>query len=193
MKRMWLRWAVAGTAMAAMAMIGMDLARAQETKRRIDVSPYAQTVQRIGLYDVTVTYYRPGVKGREIWGTNIVPYGGDPVPWRAGANENTTMEFESDVKIEGESLPAGKYGFHVIPTESTWTLIWSKDNAGWGSFRYKAENDALRVDVTPTEGPHEEWLRYGFDDLTPTSATGYLAWEKKRASFRIELDTEDSE
>jgi hypothetical protein len=171
-------------------MLGLELARAQEAKRRVDVSPYAQTVQRIGMHDVKVTYYRPGVKGRQIWNTNIVPYGGKPMPWRAGANENTTFEFESDVKIEGNALPAGKYGFHVIPTDTTWTLIFSKDNAGWGSFRYKPENDALRVDVPASECPHEEWLRYGFDDLTPTSATAYLAWEKIRASFKIELAAE---
>lgn len=191
MNKSWIRWAVAGSTVAVVAMIGLELARAQEAKRRIDVSPRAVTAQRIGLYDVTITYYRPGVKGRQIWNTNIVPYGGKPMPWRAGANENTTMEFESDVKIEGKPLPAGKYGFHVIPTDTTWTLIFNKDNAGWGSFRYKPENDALRVDVTPTEGPHEEWLRYGFDDLTATSATGYLAWEKKRAAFKIELDAKE--
>jgi hypothetical protein len=188
MYKRWIRWSIAGAAAAMLVTIGLQAVFAQETKRRIDVSPRAVTAQRIGLYDVTITYYRPGVKGRQIWNTNIVPYDGKPMPWRAGANENTTMEFESNVKIEGKPLPAGKYGFHIIPTETAWTLIFSKDNAGWGSFRYKPDADALRVDVTPTEGSHEEWLRYGFDDLTATSATGYLAWEKKRAAFKIELD-----
>ncbi len=191
MSKRGIRWGIAGAAAAMLVTVGLQAVFAQETKRRIDVSPRAVTAQRIGLYDVTVTYYRPGVKGRQIWNTNIVPYGGKPMPWRAGANENTTFEFESDVKIEGQPLPAGKYGFHVIPTDTTWTLVFSKDTAGWGSFRYKAENDALRVDVTPAEGPHEEWLRYGFDDLTATSASAYLAWEKKRASFKIELDAKE--
>ena len=191
MKKQWLRWGVAGAAAMALVFGAMQLARAQEgEKRRIDVSPRAETVQRIGTSDVKVTYYRPGVKGREIWNTNIVPYGGKPMPWRAGANENTVIAFESDVKIEGQKLAKGAYGFHIIPTETTWTLIFSKDTAGWGSYRYKPESDALRVDVTPTEGAHEEWLRYGFDDLTATSATAYLAWEKKRVSFKIELDVE---
>jgi len=193
MKKNWIQWGVVGVAAMAVALGGVQITRAQEqeeAKRRIDVSPRAETAQRIGIYDVRIVYHRPGVKGREIWNTNIVPYGGKPMPWRAGANENTTFEFESDVKIEGHKLPAGKYGFHIIPTDTTWTLIFSKDNAGWGSYRYKAENDALRVDVTPSEGPHEEWLRYGFDDLTATSATASLAWEKKRVSFKIELDAE---
>lgn len=188
MKRNWIRLGLAGAAAIALAFGAMHVARAQETKRRIDVSPRAETVQRIGVYDVKVTYHRPGVKGREIWNTNIVPFGGKPMPWRAGANENTLISFESDVLIEGKKLAKGEYSFHVIPTDTTWTLIFSKDTAGWGSFRYKQENDALRVDVTPTEGPHEEWLRYGFDDLTATSATAYVAWEKKRVPFRIELD-----
>jgi len=188
MKRQWMRWAMATVAIAAVALIAVQTVGAQEQKRRIDQSPAAQVTQRIGLHDVKITYARPGVKGREIWNTKIVPYNGDPMPWRAGANENTTFEFDSNVKIEGQPLPAGKYGFHVIPTDTKWTLIFSKDNASWGSFRYKKENDALRVDVTPAEGPMQEWLTYGFDDLTPTSATAYLAWEKKRASFKIELD-----
>jgi len=190
MKKNWIRWSVAGAAALAVALGSVHVVRAQdeESKRRIDVSPHAETVQRIGIHDVKVVYHRPGVKGREIWNTNIVPYNGKPMPWRAGANENTTIEFESDVKIEGKKLAAGKYGFHTIPTETTWTLIFSKDNASWGSFRYKPENDALRVEVTPVEGPFEEWLRYGFDDLTATSATAYLAWEKKRIPFKIELD-----
>jgi hypothetical protein len=186
MKTKWVRWGL----VAAAAVIGlgsMQYAKAQDQKRRIDVSPAAQIVQRIGLHDVKVTYCRPGVKGREIWNTNIVPYNGKPMPWRAGANENTVIEFEADVKIEGQPLPAGKYGFHIIPTEGKWTLIFSKDNASWGSFRYKQENDALRVEVTPVEAPMEEWLRYGFDDLTATSATGYVAWEKKKIPFKIEL------
>src|SRR5512147_1488371 len=76
--------------------------------------------ERIGITDITIHYDRPGVKGREnkIWG-QLVPVGyvdqgfgtSKAAPWRAGANENTTIEFSSDVKIEGQALPAGKYGF----------------------------------------------------------------------------------
>lgn len=190
MKTKWIRWGMAAAA-AVVVTIGASQAvkaQAPEQKRRIDQSPAALTVQRIGLSDVTISYCRPGVKGREIWNTKIVPYNGDPMPWRAGANENTTITFESNVKIEGQPLAAGKYGFHIIPTDTKWTLIFNKDTAGWGSFRYKKENDALRVDVTPGDGPMQEWLMYGFDDLTPTSATAYLAWEKKKVSFKIDLD-----
>lgn len=194
MKTKWVRWGLAAAAIAAATFGAGQAARAQqasvlEQKPRIDQSPAAMAVQRIGLTDVTISYCRPGVKGREIWNTKIVPYGGDPIPWRAGANENTTISFSTNVKIEGQPLAAGKYGFHIIPTDGKWTLIFSKDNASWGSFRYKKEMDALRVDVTPlSDQPMEEWLRYGFDDLTPTSATAYLAWEKKKVGFKIELE-----
>ncbi len=188
MKTRWVRWGMAAVAVAAVTLGAVQAVNAQERKRRIDQSPAAQIVQQIGLAEVKVTYSRPGVKGREIWNTKLVPYDGNPMPWRAGANENTTFEFESNVKIEGQPLAAGKYGFHIIPADTTWTLIFSKDNAGWGSFAYKKENDALRVDVTPGECPMQEWLVYGFDDLTATSATAYLAWEKKKVSFKIELD-----
>ncbi len=170
-------------ALAAVALAGS--AEAQE--REVRVSPYAETVQRIGVSDVKVTYHRPAVKGREIWNTKIVPYGGDPMPWRAGANDTTVISFEADVTINGEALPAGDYGFHIIPTEGAWTLIFNKAAKGWGSYRYDEAEDALRVEVTPVEAPHEEWLRYGFEDLTEDSAVAYLHWEKKKVPFTIAL------
>ena len=156
----------------------------------------ATASQRLGTdTDITVVYSRPGVKGRVIWG-DLVPYGmapgndysnGNPFPWRAGANENTTIEFGSDLLIDGQRLHAGKYGIHMIPTQSTWTIIFSKRNADWGSYSYDATEDALRVTVTPVEAAHQEWLMWGFDDLSGTSATAYLCWEKLKVPFRIEL------
>lgn len=156
----------------------------------------AYVTQRLGLdTDITIDYSRPGVKGRKIWG-ELVPYGmvpgdrfskGSPYPWRAGANENTTIEFNKDVLIEGNKLPAGKYGMHMIPSEKEWIIIFSKNNSAWGSFSYTQEEDALRVTVTPVEAPHQEWLIYGFEDLAGTSATAFLHWEKLKVPFKIEL------
>ena len=156
----------------------------------------ATVSQRLGTdIDITVVYSRPGVKGRVIWG-DLVPYGmapgnnysnGNPFPWRAGANENTTIEFGSDLLIEGQRLPAGKYGIHMIPSESTWTIIFSNRNADWGSFSYNENEDALRVTVTPVAAAHQEWLMWGFDDLAGTSATTYLHWEELKVPLRIEL------
>ncbi len=163
---------------------------------KIPASLKASVTQRLGTdVDITIEYSRPGVKGRKIWGA-LVPYGmapgnkyseNKPYPWRAGANENTTIEFNKDVLIEGKPLPAGKYGIHMIPGEKEWIIIFSKNNSAWGSFAYKQEEDALRVTVTPVKAPHQEWLVFGFDDLAGTSATAYLHWEELKVPFKIKL------
>jgi hypothetical protein len=167
---------------------------AQEGKVRASLK--ASVMQRLGTdTDITIEYSRPGVKGRKIWG-GLVPYGlapgneyseNKPFPWRAGANENTTIEFNKDVLIEGKPLPAGKYGIHMIPGEKEWVIIFSKNNSAWGSFAYNQEEDALRVTVTPVKAPFQEWLEYGFDDLAGTSATAYLHWEELKVPFKIKL------
>jgi len=167
---------------------------AQENK--VPASLKASVTQRLGVdTDVTIEYSRPGVKGRKIWG-DLVPYGmapgnkyskNNPYPWRAGANENTTIEFKKDVLVEGKPLPAGKYGLHMIPSEKDWTIIFSKNNSAWGSFSYNQAEDALRVTVTPVKAPQQEWLMYGFDELAGTSATAYLQWELLKVPFKIKL------
>jgi hypothetical protein len=153
-------------------------------------------MQRLGTdTDVTIEYNRPGVKGRKIWG-ELVPYGmapgnqyseGKPFPWRAGADENTTIAFTRDVLIEGNKLAAGKYGIHMIPGEKEWIIIFSKNSSAWGSFSYNPKEDALRATVAPVKAPHMEWLVYGFDGLAGTSATAFLHWESLKVPFRIEL------
>jgi hypothetical protein len=162
----------------------------------IRTSLQASVMQRLGVNaDITIQYGRPGVKGRKIWG-DLVPYGmapgdkyseGKPYPWRAGANENTTIELSKDVLIEGKKLAAGKYGVHMIPSQKEWTIIFSKNNSGWGSYSYDQKDDALRVTVTPVKAPHMEWLMYGFDALAGTSATAFLHWESVKVPFKIEV------
>jgi len=166
---------------------------------KVRASLKASVMQRLGVdTDITIEYSRPGVKGRKIWG-ELVPFGlapgneysnNKPFPWRAGANENTTIEFSKDVLIEGNKLPAGKYGIHMIPSEKDWIIIFSKNNSAWGSFSYNQEEDALRVTVTPTEAPHQEWMKFGFYNLAGTSATAFLHWEKVKVPFKIELPKE---
>jgi len=168
-------------------------------RNQVRPSLKASVMQRIGIdADITIEYSRPGVKGRKIWG-ELVPYGlapgnkysnGKPFPWRAGANENTTIEFSKDVLIEGNKLPAGKYGIHIIPSEKDWIIIFSKNNSAWGSLSYNQEEDALRVTVTPVKAPHQEWMVFGFEDLAGTSATAYLHWEELKVPFKIELPKE---
>ena len=174
---------------------GASVVLAQQPKAKIQPSPKASVMQRIGAdTDVTVNYNRPGVKGRKIWG-DLVPYGmapanqyaKNPFPWRGGANETTTIEFSTPVKIQGQALAAGKYGMHFIPSQKDWTVIFSKNTQGFGSFSYNQAEDALRVTVTPVKAPFTEWLEYGFEKLSDTGATGYLQWEELKVPFEISI------
>lgn len=184
------------TALLALAFAGGSALLAQQAQTpRPQASPAATVMQRIGAdTDITVTYNRPGVKGRKIWG-ELVPYGlapanqysPNPYPWRGGANATTTIEFSKPIKIKGSELPAGKYGLHFIPTEKDWTIIFSKNSTGFGSFGYKQEEDVLRVTVTPVKAAFTEWLEYGFENLTATGAIGYLKWEELKIPFEITL------
>ncbi|HAL55669.1 MAG TPA: hypothetical protein DCP63_04105 [Bacteroidetes bacterium] len=148
------------------------------------VSQGAKVSQVIGLSEATIYYHRPGVKGREIWG-KLLPY--DQV-WRAGANEPTLVSFTDNVTIGGKSLSAGTYRFLVIPSLGDWTVIFNSEVRNWGTV-YEEKYDTLKFKVKPEAGPHEEWLSFSFADLTPTSATVVLAWEKIRIPFKIEFNT----
>ncbi len=157
---------------------------AQQNLTLPQASQQAMISQRVGLTDITVNYHRPAVNGREILG-GLVPY--DQV-WRAGANENTTISFSTDVTVEGNNVAAGTYGLHMIPTKTSWTIIFSKDNAAWGSFFYNQANDALRFTVNPEQNDFQEWLSYSFDQLTANSATLNLKWEKLLIPIKFKVD-----
>ena len=119
---------------------------AQSTQLNLPLqSQKAVITQRLGITDITIVYHRPLADGRKIWG-GLVPYG---QVWRAGANENTTINFPNDVTVEGKPLAAGTYGLHMIPGENEFTVIFSKMHTAWGSFSYKESEDALRVTVKP--------------------------------------------
>jgi hypothetical protein len=174
-----------------------DSAVAQD--KEVRKSLRASVTQRLGVdTDVTFDFGRPGVKERKIWG-ELVPYGmypgnkysdNKPYPWRAGADENTTVEFSKDVKIDGKKVAAGKYGIHMIPSEKEWTVIFNKKNDNWGSFGYDESQDALRITVKTVKAEHQEWLNYGFDNLDGTKATAFLHWEKVKVPFSIESASE---
>jgi len=161
-------------------------AHAQAALKLPEASPAATVTQTIGLTEVTVVYHRPAVAGRPVWG-QLVPYG---EPWRAGANENTTVTFSTDVKIGGKPLRAGTYGLHMIPTAKDWTIAFSTMTAAWGSFSYDQKEDALRATVTPRpSATSEERLLYRFDEPTDNKATLVLAWEKLAVPVVIEVET----
>ncbi len=147
-------------------------------------SQRATVGQTIGLTEVSITYDRPLVNKREIWG-KLVPY--DSV-WRAGANENTVIAFSSPVRVGGRDLPAGRYGLHMIPTASEWTVILSKQADAWGSFSYDPKEDALRVTALPVAAPFQEALGYTLDDPGTGSLVATLRWEKLAVPITVEVD-----
>lgn len=152
-----------------------------------NVSPQARVDQTVGMTDISVSYHRPVVNERDIWGA-LVPYG---QVWRTGANENTVISFSTDVMIEGQALAAGSYGLHTQPGEEEWEIIFSNDSGAWGSFAYDAEHDALRVKVEPETADFQEALGFSFDDPGSDEVTLALRWEKLRVPVKIAAATDE--
>jgi hypothetical protein len=148
------------------------------------VSQHASVEQTIGISTITINYHRPMAGDREILG-KTVPYG---KVWRAGANDNSTIQFSDDATVEGKPLAAGTYGLHMIPEKDQWTVIFSKNSTSWGSFSYDEKEDALRVAVKPGSGEMFNDLIYTFDDVKPDSAVATLRWGKFTVPFRISFD-----
>ncbi len=158
--------------------------------------------QRVGVTDIDIHWNAPGVKGREgkIWGTPVAHYGFVDIgfgtakssPWRAGANECTTIEFSTDVTIDGKPLAAGKYGFFIAVYADSCTLIFSSNANGWGTYFYKPEEDVLRLTVHQQKDlpQSREWLAYIFSNPTERSVTVALEWEYWRIPFTVAVDLE---
>ncbi len=159
-----------------------------------------KTAIRIGVTDIEINWNAPAVRGREgaIWGTNIAPYGftvlgfGSSVasPWRAGANESTTISFTTDVIINGKPLAAGKYGFFIALYADSCTLIFNKNTAGWGSYFYKNDMDVTRIGTRQQKEMKEskERLDYVFTNQTDRAVEVALEWERWKIPFKIETD-----
>lgn len=181
------------------------LAQAPVPVRSPRPSQKASVMQTIGVTDVTITYSRPGVKGRRIWGDppadlaagtatldnqNTRPAGMVIVPWghvwRTGANEATQFEVTDDVVINGQKLPAGSYSLHTIPGKDEWTIVFNGTANQWGSFSYDEKKDALRVRTKPEwVADHQESLIYTFDPVTDNSAQVNIRWEKVKVPFTV--------
>ena len=157
-------------------------------------SPAAEVSQTIGISEISVNYSRPAVKDREVWG-KLVHYGyidqgfgpAKQAPWRAGANENTVITFSHDAMVEGETIPAGSYGFFIgVHEDGSADIILSKNQSSWGSYFYSQEEDQLRVKVNTQEIPHTERLTFDFVDIGNTSATWY--WIGRRSGSHLKLN-----
>jgi tetratricopeptide (TPR) repeat protein len=193
------------TPLAAAAVLTASSAAAQSgvTLPPDGNNEFGSVTQGIGLVRVTLQYNSPHVhspagvdRHGKIWG-GLVPYGmtslgfgtcGDQCPWRGGANENTVFTTSHDVKVQGQTLPAGSYGVHFIPGPEEWTIVFSKNSTSWGSFFYDAKEDALRVKARPEKSEYHEWLTYEFTERKPDRATAALKWEDLQLPFTIEVD-----
>lgn len=180
------------------------------TVKPIRPSQKASVMQTFGVTDVTITYSRPGVKGRTIWGdasaemTSRAPgeatldnqnerKPGEPIVpynhiWRAGANEATLFQVTDDVLVNGQPLKAGSYSLHAIPGKDEWTIIFNSDPGQWGSFNYDSKKDVLRVKTKPqTTADNTEWLEYTIEPTSPSAAKVVLRWEKVSVPFTVEV------
>ena len=172
-------------AILSLALLGLALPASAQQLTTPRVSPHARVSQTVGMTELSVDYHRPAVNGRRVWG-DLVPYG---EVWRAGANENTVFDTSTDIEVEGQPLPAGRYGLHMIPTDGDWTVIFSTMSVAWGSYTYDPAEDALRVTVTPREGPMTERLAYRFDDPTDADAFLVLSWDELEVPIELHVST----
>jgi hypothetical protein len=192
---------VAAAALLALASFAQAQLRAPRPSQKASVT------QTVGVTDLTITYSRPGVKGRKIWGDPpagaaagaatlddarkraegavIVPYGH---VWRTGANEATTFTTTDDVTVNGQPLKAGTYSLHTIPGPSEWTIIFNADPGQWGSFTYDEKKDVLRVKAKPqTTADVQEWLAFQIEPEGESAARVNIRWEKIVVPFTVEV------
>lgn len=148
-------------------------------------SPKASLAQAIGITDVTITWSRPGVKGRQIFG-GLVPY--DKV-WRTGANEATVMSVSDDVTVDGQKLAKGTYSLHTIPGPDEWTVIFNSVANQWGSYSYDAAKDTLRIKVKPQKAAFTEWLTFEIPTLSTDAGTVVIRWAEVAVPFTVNANT----
>jgi len=131
---------------------------------------------------VRVIYSRPVKNSRELFGSDIVPYG---KIWRLGANEATEIEFFTTATISGKKVPKGRYTLYAIPEKDKWTFVINKETDIWGAFKYDSSKDVVRATATVTELTEPvESLTINFEK-TKTGVNLVAGWDKKSASLPI--------
>ena len=168
---------------------GASEVQAQSSLPALRASPAASVTQTVGFTDVTVEFHHPGVKGRDIFGS-LVPFG---KMWRVGANQNTTITFQAPVSVNGQELPAGTYGFKLIPfRDRPWTVVFSGQSNLWGNMGYDKSRDALRLEVAPEMGDETERLNFEFTPIDDSSCTLALQWADVNLPLLLEVDLNES-
>jgi hypothetical protein len=158
---------------------------AQEQPRIPEASSTQTIIQDFGLGKVTVTYSRPNVKGRKIFG-GINPYG---QVWRTGANYATTITFSENVLVEGNKVPAGTYSLFSIPEQNSWTIILNKTAKQWGAYSYKQADDLVRFTVKPVNVKEKrESFTMQFANSTTKTTDLYIVWDHTAVPMHLQTD-----
>ncbi len=170
------------TAIAALSLVISD------AQLRTPAPSPSQTIkQDFGLSSVELSYSRPAMKGRKIFG-DLVPFG---KVWRTGANNATTLTFGEEVTIGGTKVPAGKYGLLTIPDKKSWTIIISKQTDVTSPAAYKQDQDVVRVEAKTMEmNSTMESFTIQFADVKPTSCELHIMWDKTAVALPISVDVE---
>lgn len=150
-------------------------------------SPTQTIKQEFGIGSVELSYSRPNIKGRKVFG-DLVPFG---QVWRTGANGATTLTFSDDVTIGGTKLPAGKYGLLTIPDKAEWTMIITRQLDVTSPAAYKQEHDVVRVKVKPmTLATPAETFTMQFANVKPASTELHVMWDNVAVALPISSDVE---
>lgn len=157
-----------------------NLSAQERQTERVMVSPNASVSQTIGLTDILVTYGRPAVRDREIFG-GLVPFG---QVWRTGANESTVVVFPEDVSVQGEMVPAGTYSIYTVPGEGEWTVIFN-NLVSWGT-QYNEAEDFLRVMATPEESHFVEQMMIYFENISAEAGDLVIHWANTKVPVTVE-------
>ena len=154
----------------------------ERTTDRVWASPNAAVEQQIGLTNIKVTYGRPSVNDREIFG-GLVPFND---VWRTGANEATAIVFSNNVEVEGEPVPAGTYALYTLPGDDEWIVI-INNKLSWGT-QYDEVEDLVRVTVAPEESFHMEQMMIYFEDITDSSGVMVIHWDTVKVPVHISVN-----
>lgn len=173
-----LKVSLSALAILCITTLGIAQERGNDEPR---VSPNAGVSQTIGTTQVSITYGRPSVNDRQVFG-GLEAFG---EIWRTGANESTAITFSDDVTIEGEKVEAGTYSLYTIPRPDKWTII-INSKLSWGT-EYDKSHDVARLTVEPTEAPHMEQFMIYFEDVTDSSAECVLHWKNTKVPFTINV------
>ncbi len=167
------------------AIIGSLIVATSDAQIKTPAASTSQTVkQDFGLATVELSYARPNVKGRKIFG-DIVPY--DAV-WRTGANSATVLNFGDDVIIGGTAVPAGKYGLLSIPGKKQWTLIISKQTDVTNPTAYDQSKDVVRIPVDVKKNSKVETFTIQFANVAASTMDLQILWDKSMVTLPISTE-----